>query len=299
MRYRRSLMATMREWVAAARPRTLPAAVVPVAIGSAVASGLAPVDAGFVVNATTALAVSLALQIGVNYANDYSDGVRGTDTERRGPMRLVGSGAAEPSVVRLAAFTGFGVAAACGVLLASRTTWWLVPLGVLCIAAGWTYTGGPKPYGYAGFGEAFVFVFFGLVATAGTAFVAGGRVTGTALVAGAAAGFLATALLLVNNIRDIDGDRASGKRTMAVRLGRSTAGRLYEGCFVGAGAMMIVTAIGRPAALIGLVGLLSALPAITTVRAAKTPAELVAALGMTGRAQLVAGLLYAAGLAIR
>ena len=168
-----------------------------------------------------ALVVSLALQVGVNYANDYSDGVRGTDTARVGPVRLVASGIASPQAVKRAAFVVFGVAALVGLALAVTTTWWLLAVGVACIAAAWGYTGGPSPYGYMGLGEVFVFVFFGLVATVGTTYVAVERVTALAVVAGCGVGCLACALLVVNNLRDIPTDTAAGKRTLAVRFGRS------------------------------------------------------------------------------
>lgn len=286
-------------WVSGARPRTLPAAVVPVMIGAAVASRESPHAQMFAVNSVLALIVSLALQVAVNYANDYSDGVRGTDAQRRGPQRLVASGAASARAVKRAAFAAFAVAGVAGLVLASRTTWWLVALGAVCMVAGWTYTGGPRPYGYAGFGELFVFVFFGLVATVGTAYVSIERVSRLGLASGALAGFLAMALLVVNNVRDIDTDRAAGKRTLAVRLGDSRARGLYVGCFAGAGLTMVVAALDEPLALIGLVGLLVAAPAVSTVRRATTSAELIAALGMTARVQLVVGALFALGLVIR
>jgi 1,4-dihydroxy-2-naphthoate octaprenyltransferase len=167
------------------------------------------------------------------------------------------------------------------------------------MVAGWTYTGGPRPYGYAGFGEVFVFIFFGLVATVGTAYVCIERVTRLGVVSGVLAGFLATALLVVNNIRDIDTDRVSGKHTLAVRLGDSRARGLYVACFAGAGLAMVAAAFDEPLALVGLVGLLVAAPAVSTVRRATSAAELIAALGMTTRVQLVVGALFALGLVIR
>jgi len=277
----------------------LPAAVVPVMIGAAVASRESPPAQFFVVNSLLALVVSLALQIAVNYANDYSDGVRGTDAQRRGPQRLVASGAASAQAVKRAAFMAFAVAGVGGLVLASRTTWWLIAVGAVCMVAGWTYTGGPRPYGYAGFGELFVFVFFGLVATVGTEFVGTEGITRLGVVSGALAGFLATALLVVNNIRDIDTDRVSGKRTLAVRLGDSRARGLYVACFAGAGLAMVAAAFDEPLALVGLVGLLVAAPAVSTVRQATSSVALIAALGMTARVQLVVGALYALGLIIR
>ena len=292
-------MTSVAQWVSGARPRTLPAAVVPVLIGAAVASDYDTVSSRLWPNSLLALVVSVALQVAVNYANDYSDGIRGTDDERRGPLRLTASGTAVPRAVRLAAFAAFGLAAVAGATLAARTTWWLVPLGVVCIVAGWTYTGGPKPYGYAGLGELFVFVFFGLVATAGTTFVASGLVTRLSLTSGAMAGFLAMALLVVNNIRDIETDTTSGKRTLAVRLGKTRSRHAYVACFVGAGLAIAVAALDEPLAVLGLVGLLAALPAISTVRLSSDPAALIGALGMTARVQLMVGALYSLGLVIQ
>ena len=173
--------------------------------------------------------MSLALQVGVNYANDYSDGVRGTDDARVGPVRLVASGLKPPAAVKQAAFGAFGVAAVAGLALAATTSWWLLAVGAASIAAAWFYTGGPRPYGYAGLGEVFVFLFFGLVATVGTTFVAVERITGLSIVMGCAAGCLACALLVVNNLRDIPGDTVAGKRTLAVRLGDARTRVLYVG----------------------------------------------------------------------
>ena len=293
-------MTSGAQWLAGTRPRTLPAALVPVVVGVAVVLGEADI-AGTSIAARGALAlvVSLALQVAVNFANDYSDGVRGTDDERQGPQRLVASGLASPSAVKRAAFMAFAVAGLAGGTLAWLTTWWLIPVGAICMAAGWTYTGGPKPYGYAGFGEVFVFVFFGIVATVGTAFVISEEITSLAVVSGVVTGALAVALLVVNNIRDIDNDRMSGKITLAVRIGGQKARRLYVLLYVLAGAAMIVASFQERLALIGLVGLLAALPAISTVRQANTAEQLIAALGMTARAQLVIGALYALGLAIQ
>jgi 1,4-dihydroxy-2-naphthoate octaprenyltransferase len=292
-------MTTFAQWVSGARPRTLPAAVVPVLIGVAVATDYEPESSRLWPNSLLALVVSVALQVAVNYANDYSDGIRGTDDSRRGPLRLTASGTAAPQAVKRAAFAAFGLAAIAGAALAARTTWWLVPLGVVCIVAGWTYTGGPKPYGYAGLGEVFVFVFFGLVATAGTTFVVSGAVTRLSLTSGAMAGFLAMALLVVNNIRDIDTDVTSGKRTLAVRLGHERARHVYAACFLGAGLSIAVAALDVPFAVLGLAGLLAALPAISAVRSTRSPAVLIGALGKTARIQLVVGALYSLGLVIQ
>ncbi|MFM2181229.1 MAG: 1,4-dihydroxy-2-naphthoate octaprenyltransferase [Actinomycetota bacterium] len=289
-------MTSVAQWVSGARPRTLSAAVVPVAIGACVASRSVDVDVTFASRTVAALLVSLALQIAVNFANDYSDGIRGTDATRSGPMRLVGSGVASAAAVKNAAFLSFGVAAVAGLFLASQTTWWLIAVGLASIVAAWTYTGGPRPYGYAGLGEVFVFVFFGLLATAGSFYVTTEDVSLLAVVSGAVSGFLSVALLVVNNIRDIENDRLSGKMTLAVRLGNSRSRTLYLGCYVAAGAMILLAAREVPLALLGLVGLLAALPAVSTVRAASSPRDLVSALGMTSRVQLVVGLLYSTGI---
>ncbi len=293
-------MASVAQWMNGARPRTLPAAVVPVAIGIAVVAGESDIAlTRITVHGGLALLVSLALQIAVNYANDYSDGVRGTDDERVGPLRLVASGVAPARAVKYAALLSFAVAAVAGGVLAMLTTWWLIPVGLVSMIAGWTYTGGPKPYGYVGLGEVFVFVFFGLVATAGTAFVITETLPRLAVVSGAVAGFLAVALLVVNNIRDIESDRVSGKKTLAVRLGDRRSRHLYVAVYICVAVAIVVAAFDEPLASIGLVGLLAALPAISTVHNARTAPELIRALGMTARAQLIVGGLYVVGLVIQ
>jgi 1,4-dihydroxy-2-naphthoate polyprenyltransferase len=246
-----------------------------------------------------ALVVSLALQVGVNFANDYSDGVRGTDTARVGPVRLVASGLATPAAVRRAAFVAFGVAGVAGLALAATTSWWLLAVGAASIAAAWFYTGGPRPYGYAGLGEVFVFVFFGLVATVGTTYVAVDRITGLAIVMGCAAGCLSCALLAVNNLRDIGSDAAAGKRTLAVRLGDARARWLYIALVVGAFALAIVAAAGwRPEALLALLAVAVAVPPVRAVRAGARGQALISVLGQTGRLQLVYGALATLGLAL-
>ena len=278
-----------------ARPRTLPAAVVPVLVGAACATG-----EGQIVwwRVGAALVVSLALQVGVNYANDYSDGVRGTDSARVGPVRLVASGLATPSAVKRAAFTAFGVAALVGLALAATTTWWLLVVGVASIAAAWGYTGGPTPYGYLGLGEVFVFVFFGLVATMGTTYVAVERLTALAVVAGCGVGCFACALLVVNNLRDIPTDTAAGKRTLAVRLGDPRTRILFVGLVVAAFALTGVAAIWRAPALLAVIAVpLALVPVRAVVDRASGPA-LIGVLGSTGRAQLAYGALFALGLAI-
>jgi 1,4-dihydroxy-2-naphthoate polyprenyltransferase len=283
-------------WVAGARPRTLPAAVVPVAVGAACAVG----EGGMIWwRVAAALVVSLGLQVGTNYANDYSDGVRGTDTARVGPVRLVASGLAPPKAVKRAALLAFGVAALAGLALAVAVGPILLLVGAAAIAAGWFYTGGPKPYGYYGFGELFVFVFFGLVATAGTTYVVTERLTGLSIVAGTAVGALACALLVVNNLRDIPTDRAAGKRTLAVRLGDRPTRLLYQGLIAAAFVAAIVAAIAwrLPAALVILAFPLAIRP-VAMVRAGASGRELIGVLGATGQLQLGFGALFTIGLAL-
>lgn len=215
---------TSREiWIAGARPKTLGAAIAPVIVGTAFA-GYDAEPTNFIL----ALLVALALQIGVNYANDYSDGVRGTDDDRVGPIRLVGSGLAKPEAVKRAAFLSFFVAAFAGLILSARTEWYLLIIGALAIIAAWTYTGGPKPYGYQALGEISVFLFFGLVATLGTYFVQVGSISWPVILAAISMGLLATAILNVNNLRDLERDAKSGKRTLAVRLGAARTRTLYR-----------------------------------------------------------------------
>lgn len=216
-------MANASTWIAGARPRTLPAAIAPVVV----ATSLADKESNTIA-ALLALAVSLALQIGVNYANDYSDGIRGTDNDRIGPLRITASGLATPTQVKSAAFISFGVAAIAGLALAISSSWWLIAVGALSIAAAWGYTGGKNPYGYMGLGELFVFIFFGLVATIGTFYVQTDRITGESILAGVIVGFLACAILVINNIRDRAKDEVVGKRTLAVRLGDKRSRALYS-----------------------------------------------------------------------
>jgi 1,4-dihydroxy-2-naphthoate octaprenyltransferase len=283
----------MNPWLVGARPRTLPAALVPVVIGAACAVGAGSVTWWRV---AVALVVSLALQVGVNYANDYSDGVRGTDDARVGPVRLVASGLKPPAAVKRAAWLAFGVAAVAGLALAATTSWWLLVVGAAAIAAAWCYTGGPRPYGYAGLGELFVFVFFGLVATVGTTYVAVERVTGLSVVMGCAAGCLSCALLVVNNLRDIPSDTAAGKRTLAVRLGAARTRALYVTLLVAAFALAGVAASWRPWVLLALLAIpLAVAPARAVLGGARGPA-LIAVLGGTGRLLLAYGALATIGL---
>ncbi len=280
-------MTTSGQWVAGARPRTLPAAVSPVLAGT----GVAAYDGDAVWwKAVLALVVSLALQVGVNYANDYSDGVRGTDAERVGPMRLVGSGAATPSSVKRAAFLAFGVAAAAGLVLAATTAWWLVLVGAVCVAAAWFYTGGSKPYGYLGLGEVMVFVFFGLVAVLGTQYVQAEELTAAGWYAACGIGALACAILVANNLRDIPTDLDAGKMTLAVRLGDRQTRALFAILVAAAVVAVLRVAIATTWwALLALVFLVPAGRAVAVVRRA-TGRDLVPALQLTGVAELAFGL---------
>jgi len=288
-------VADARQWLAGTRPRTLPAAVVPVLIGSGVALGYSRFSWW---RALLALAVALALQVGVNFANDYSDGVRGSDAKRVGPVRLVAAGLATPRHVLFAAFSCFLVAGAAGLFLAAVTAWWLVAVGFACVAAAWFYTGGPRPYGYHGLGEVFVFAFFGVVAVAGTAYVQMDRFSWLGLAASVPAGLLACALLIVNNLRDINGDTLAGKRTLAVRLGdaRSRTGYLLAVVLPFCCAALI--GIYRPFTLLVLLVVPLALVPLRAVRAGATGPALIKTLGQTGRLQMAFGVVFAVGLAI-
>jgi 1,4-dihydroxy-2-naphthoate polyprenyltransferase len=280
-------------WLAGARPRTLPASAVPVVVGTSVVAA-----EGHVIwwRAVAALVVAVAIQVGTNYANDYSDGMRGTDDRRVGPVRLVASGLASPSAVKRAALASFGVAAVVGLALAAAAGWWLILVGAASVAAGWLYTGGPRPYGYAGLGEVFVFVFFGLVATVGTAYVQLERVTGLAVAAAVPVGLLAVALLVVNNLRDIPGDTASGKRTLAVRVGDGVTRRLYTACVLVPFAIVPALAVARPGALLALAALPLAVVPVRKVLGGEAGRGLIPVLGATGRLQLVFGALLAVGI---
>jgi len=276
----------------------LPAAVVPVAVGAAVAVGRGDNTSWW--RALVALVVSLALQVGVNFANDYSDGVRGTDGgERIGPLRLVGSGLVAASAVKRAAMVSFLVAGAAGAWLALVVGPELFVIGAASMLAGWTYTGGPKPYGYLGLGEVFVFVFFGVVATTGTTYVLLERVDGLALICSISVGLWATALLVINNLRDIPGDTLSGKRTLAVRIGpRKTRGMFVLMQYGAFGTTVLVDVVSGRGAALAFLGLPFALIAMHKVSRGAEGHALIPVLGATGRAQLVAGLAMAAGLAI-
>jgi len=261
-------MATARDWLAGARPRTLPAALVPVAVGTGVAIGYGHFSAW---RALLALVVALALQVGVNYANDYSDGIRGTDEARVGPVRV----------------------------LAATTAWWLLAVGAAAVAAAWTYTGGRHPYGYRGFGEVAVFAFFGLAAVVGTAYVQVRTLTWLSVAAAVPVGLLACALLVINNLRDIPSDTAAGKRTLAVRIGDPRTRLLYAGCALAPFAVAALIAVVRPLTLLTLAAVPLALPPVRAVRDGASGPALIGALGQTGRLQLAFGALLTLGLAVR
>jgi 1,4-dihydroxy-2-naphthoate polyprenyltransferase len=285
-----------RDWVAGARPRTLPAAVVPIAVGSGVAAGYGQFSLW---RAGAALVVALALQVGVNYANDYSDGVKGTDQRRVGPLRLVGSGLAAPRQVLAAAFASFGIACVAGLVLAAAVSWWLVPVGAAAVAAAWFYTGGKHPYGYRALGELSVFLFFGLAAVVGTSYVQMARFSWLAAAAAVPVGLLACALLIINNLRDIPSDQLSGKRTLAVVIGDHKTRLLYAGCVAAPFCVAAALAAACPATLLTLLAVPFAVPPARMVLAGVTGRELIGALAQTGRLQLAFGALLTAGLAIR
>jgi 1,4-dihydroxy-2-naphthoate polyprenyltransferase len=287
----------VNRWVLGARPRTLPAAVVPVAVGTAAAVGE---EGGGIVawRAGAALVAALAIQVGTNYLNDYADGVRGTDDARVGPPRLVASRLASPPAVKRAAFAAAVVAAVAGLSLTVAVGPELLLVGAASFAAGFFYTGGPRPYGYAGWGEVFVFAFFGVVATVGSTYVQLDRITPLAVAASVPVGFLATALLVVNNLRDLATDAAAGKRTLAVRLGERHTRALYAGLLAAAVVAVPPLALARPAAVLALLSLPLFARPLTTVAGGGTGRSLVPVLVDTGRIQLAYGILLAAGLAL-
>ncbi|TFV66127.1 1,4-dihydroxy-2-naphthoate polyprenyltransferase [Blastococcus sp. CT_GayMR20] len=288
-------MATPAQWLAGARPRTLPAAVAPVLVGTGTAIAL---DGFRPLPAVLALVVALALQVAVNYANDYSDGRRGTDADRVGPMRLVGSGAAPARQVLVAAGLAFAVAGIAGLALAALSSWWLVLVGAVCMVAAWTYTGGPLPYGYRALGEVFVFVFFGPVAVVGTTFVQTRTLPALAWAVSVPIGLLIVAILVVNNLRDIAGDAAVGKRTLAVLLGERATRFTFVGLFVVAFAVVAAVGVTRPWALLGLLAAPLAVPPARTVLSGGRGPTLIGALQGTGLLTLATGVLLGAGLAL-
>ena len=289
-------MATTAQWIAGARPRTLPAAVAPVAVGTGAAELAGAASPGL---ALLALVVALSLQVAVNYANDYSDGIRGTDRERVGPVRLVGQGLADPGTVRLAAMGCFGLAAVAGlVLVALSGSWWLLVVGALAIVAAWRYTGGDNPYGYRGLGEVYVFVFFGLVATLGTLYTQTGTLTWPGVLGAVGVGALASAILVANNLRDIPTDERSGKRTLAVRLGDDGTRVLYLALLVLAVVLVLAIGVRHPWALLALASLPAAYRPVRAVVGGVIGTGLVPVLAGTGVLQLAYAVLLAVGLVL-
>ena len=289
-------MSKFSTWVTGARVRTLPLAVAPVYLGSAVAFTLDRFDP---VLALLALAVSLFLQIGVNYANDYSDGIRGTDDDRVGPQRITAAGLARPDAVKRAAFITFGIAMAAGLVIVVVTSqWWLLGIGALAVLAAWFYTGGKSPYGYASLGEIAVFVFFGLVATVGTNFIQTLLIDPLAVLVGIAFGFYATAVLLVNNIRDIDTDTKAGKKTLAVRLGRKASKTLFMLLIWLPVGLNFLILLAYPAAILGMLNLLLVLPVTLIIMESRNPGELITALKLTSLAGLGFAVLVGTGIAL-
>ena len=287
-------MSSLKLWIEGARLRTLPLAIAPIALGAGTASSLDRFDLGL---SLLALVVALALQIGVNYANDYSDGIRGTDDNRVGPLRLTGSGSKKPEAVKFAAFAFFGIAALAGLGIVILTGYWvLVAVGLAAIVAAWFYTGGKNPYGYAGFGELAVFVFFGLVATIGTNFIQTGLIDPLAVLVGGAYGLYASAVLMVNNIRDIETDKKSGKITLAVRMGKKTASRVFILMVWLPVLLNLMLILVYPATLLGLLNLLLVLPATLIVLDGRSAKELITALKLTSFAGLGFGVLIGFGI---
>ncbi len=276
--------------------RTLPLAIAPVYLGSAVAFTLDRFDP---LLAILALVVALFLQIGVNYANDYSDGIRGTDDNRVGPQRITAAGLARPDAVKRAAFITFGIAVAAGLAIVVVTSqWWLLGIGALAVLAAWFYTGGKSPYGYAGLGEVAVFVFFGLVATVGTNFIQTLLIDPLAVLVGIAFGFYATAVLLVNNIRDIDTDAKVGKKTLAVRLGRKASKTLFMLLIWLPVGLNFLILLAYPAAILGMLNLLLVLPVTLIIMESRNPGELITALKLTSFAGLGFAVLVGTGIAL-
>jgi 1,4-dihydroxy-2-naphthoate octaprenyltransferase len=275
-------MTTREQWIAGARPKTLPAAIAPVLVGTAFAGYNATV-----LHTLLALIVALALQVGVNYANDYSDGIKGTDADRVGPMRLVGSGAATPGSVKKAAFISFAIAAIAGLILASRTSWLLIILGAICILAAWTYTGGPKPYGYQALGEVSVFIFFGVVATVGTYYVQTESISREVLLASFAMGALACAILVLNNLRDLENDKSVDKKTLAVVLGDLGTRDLYKWLMFFALAMSVALTFFSFFYLLALLSLPLVSKSVRAVNSGASGTALIDLLAKTGRIQII------------
>jgi 1,4-dihydroxy-2-naphthoate octaprenyltransferase len=289
-------MATRAQWVQGARVRTLPNSVAPVLVGAGAAAGI---DEFSWWQSGLAMVVALALQVGVNYANDYSDGVRGTDAERVGPLRLVGSGVATPAAVKKAAFGCFAVAGVAGlVLVVVSGYWWLIGVGVLSIAGAWYYTGGKRPYGYSGWGELAVFLFFGPVPALGTLYVQSGRITWLSVAGAVATGVFSAAVLATNNLRDVPTDRSAGKLTLAVRLGEARTRILYCGLVALPFAITVLIAFSIPLALLGLLAGALVVPAVRRVTSGSTGMALIPVLRDTAMAMLVWAVTTAVALAV-
>ncbi|MBB5914441.1 1,4-dihydroxy-2-naphthoate octaprenyltransferase [Nocardia transvalensis] len=288
-------MASPAQWLEGARPRTLPNAIAPVLVGTGAAASL---DGAVWWKALLSLVVSLALIIGVNYANDYSDGIRGTDDERVGPLRLVGSGAASPAAVRAAAVASLAVAAVVGLVLVFTTAWWLLLVGAACLAGAWFYTGGAKPYGYSGFGEIAVFVFFGLIAVLGTEFVQAERIEWAGVVGAIGVGAFSSAVLVTNNLRDIPTDSVTGKTTLAVRLGDTRTRTLHMVLLGVPFAVSLLLVARTPWALAGLLAIPLAVRSNAPVRGGENGPGLIPSLRDTGLAMLVWSILTTIALAI-
>ena len=288
-------MATVKQWVAGARPRTLPAAVAPVLIGSAIADYEKSFHA---LIALCALIVSVSLQVGVNYANDYSDGIRGTDDVRVGPLRLVGQKLAKPETVRLAAILSFVVAIVAGLLMTVLSGLWiLLPIGLSAVVSAWFYTGGKRPYGYLGFGEVFVFTYFGLVAVCGTSVSQTGNLTTLSIIAGSSCGLLSMAILVVNNLRDIPSDITANKRTLAVRLGDKNTRWLYVITVVSGIGLSVALAITGPSlAIFGIFTVAVALEPIKSVMLGASGRNLIPVLAATGRTLLIYSIVVSFGI---
>ena len=295
MATKKSKKKQLKLWVEGARLRTLPLAIAPVAIGAGAAASVQAFSLGL---SLLALAVALFLQIGVNYANDYSDGIRGTDAKRVGPLRLTGSGSTKPQAVKFAAFLFFALAGLAGLSIVVLTGyWWLLAVGAVAIIAAWFYTGGKSPYGYAGLGEIAVFIFFGLVATVGTSYIQVKYFDLNSILGGVAAGLFASAVLMVNNIRDLELDAHVGKRTLAVKLGKRWAKAFYFAMIWVPMFILVPFILIYPATLFAAASLFLVLPATLIVATAKTPKELILALKLTSFAALGYALLLGYGLA--
>ncbi|WP_258946240.1 1,4-dihydroxy-2-naphthoate polyprenyltransferase [Lentzea californiensis] len=289
-------MASVVQWIQGTRPRTLPNSIAPVVVGAAAAHHIDEFNVLFTV---LALIVSVAFQVGVNYANDYSDGIRGTDDNRVGPFRLTGSGAAEASKVRLAAFIALGVGALAGVVLVVLSGfWWLLAFGAVCMLGAWFYTGGKRPYGYAGLGEIAVFLFFGPAAVLGTLYVQTGEITGIGIGGSIAMGSISAAVLVANNLRDIPTDAVSGKRTLAVVLGDKDTRRLYLALVAVPFLIALGMVVRVPYALLGFLAAPVLLPAVRRVAAGRGGRDLIPVLQFTGIAMLAWAVLVSAGLVL-